>query len=201
MSFEFETKMLKMASDRKRILKDGENLIKSERAKLNIERFFDIDLLSIPEERNTAAIALSEYKKQLNVEKGFYIEFHNSYVSEIEELTENLPANEKEKILTRSLPGLQDNHSIRMKMNFEKFQAVVKLERIVNIFNANNVHQSQPDKEISLENDSDIFEVDSLLEDIDSHLENQHNLSVLQRKRGVDGQKFIERLLNMITNS
>ena len=198
MTFEFETNMLKLTSNRRKLLADGESLIKKERSKLDLEKYFDIELLCNPEARVTANEMFCTYEKQLSVEKSFYSEFHRSFVSDIKELASSLPVEEKEKVLIRSLNGLEENDVIRMNINQEKCLIVHKLKRIIEIFNNNNVtDHKEGSAEINLKNDSEIEEVEKLIEDIDIHLDNQKNLALLQKKRGVDGQKFFERIFNL----
>jgi len=201
MAFEFETNMLKLTSNRRKLLADGESLIKKERSKLNLEKYFDIELLCNAEIRAAANEVFCAYEKQLSVEKSFYSEFHRSFVFDIKELASNLPNAEKEKVLTRSLSGLEENDEIRMKINQEKCLIVHKFKIIIEIFNNNNVSNYTEGTQINLEHDSDIVKVEKLIEEINIHLDNQENLSLLQRKRGVDGQKFFERIFNVFKNT
>ena len=177
MNFEFETKILKLTSDRRQILVDGEKLIKSERNKLDVEKYFDIDLLCSLDMRCQAIDILDRYKKQLIVEKNFYSEFHKSYIADIESLTENLPFIEREKVLDRCLPGLHENNSIRMQINENKWQACCKLARIIEIFDINKVNVRMFCEQISLANECDLSEVERLILEIDKHLDNQRYLA------------------------
>jgi len=137
----------------------------------------------------------------LDLEKKFYTEFHNSFVSEIEKLAHGLPKIEKEKVLTRSLTGLQENDSIRENINNEKILIAFKFKKIIKIFDINNVSIDDQQKQAYLENSNDIIQVEQLSEEINTHLDNQKKLAALQRKRSIDGQKFFQRIFNLFKNS
>lgn len=201
MSFEFETKMFRLTAERRRLLEDGEKLFRAERIDLGVERYFDISALCAPEVRASAAVALETYAKQLSVERNFYSEFHRTFVEDIEELASDLLPDERERVLARILSGLEENNLIRMRINDEKSLITAKVKRIIDIFDENNVYSQSVDGEIFLENDEGIAETERLVEEIDAHLESQANFGALQRKRWMDGQKFIERLLNFFRNA
>ena len=200
MGFEFETKMFRLAAERKRLLEDGEKLFMAERVALGVEHYFEISLLCDPETRISAKAALETYAKQLSVERNFYSEFHRTFVEDIEELAGDLLPDERERVLARSLGGLEENDLIRMKINEEKSLITAKVKRVIEIFDVNNISSPSVDGAIFMESDEDIAETERLIDEIDAHLENQANLSAIQRKRWVDGQKFIERLLNFFRN-
>ncbi len=197
MSFEFEAKVLKLTSRRREMIGEGDRVFTKERVKLDVEQYFDIQKLFSPVVRRAATKALTEYSKQLVVERNFYSEFHRSYVDEIQSLVEDLPVDEREKFLARCLPGLQDNDSLRMKVNQEKALSTNKMLEIVSIFNRHNVEELGQEEQLALSDESDHSYVERLIEEVDNHLENQYQLAMLQRKRGVDGQKFLQRFINL----
>ena len=201
MSLEFEARLLKLTSERRKILADAEALLAIERRKLDVERYFDIDNLYTPEIRSEASTTLSTYRKQLLVEKSFYAEFHSSFVADVMALTDELSESDRVKVLSRCIPGLEANNSLRMEINLEKGHAASKLENLINLLDRNRVSVKNSEAQIELHSESALIELQRLTSELDHHLENQHGLAMQQRKRGVDGQRFLERLFNLFKNA
>ncbi len=197
MSFEFETKVFKLTSEKRKILFDGESLLKKQRELLKVEEFLDVEVLSLPSNRIEAETKLESYRDQLVVEKNFYSEFHNTFLSEIKALAVELDVDERNKFLERSLPGLIENDSIRSSLNNEKSQIVSKFLRIIAIFNNHHVQGLSPEGEILLDNPVAINEVIGLSDEINTHLDNQNSFAKVQRTKSVDGQNFLGRLKNL----
>jgi len=200
MALEFELKLLKLASDRRKLLAEGEALLKSERAKLDIEKYFNLPFLCESGVLNEARVSVAKYKNQLTVERSFYAEFHRSYELDLDALTDEPAPDEKERVLQRSLPRLRENDTIRTNINDEKTQAVVKLEAIISLLTKSCGTQPSKYESLSLMSEEDISEIERLISEVDHHLESQYRWSKLQRKRGVDGQRFLERFFNMFNS-
>lgn len=201
MSYEFEIKVFRLTSKQREILGNGEQLFKNARVDLGLEKYFDIDYLSSPAVRQQALEILDKYQKQLTLEWNFYTEFHQSFIKEINGLACELSSNERDKFLLRSLPGLEENNLIRMNINSEKSEAIAKLIRVINLFDSNEVAETRTDESIVIKNPEDVSKVETLFSEIDSHLDEQENLAMIQQKRGVDGQKYFERLINIFKNA
>ncbi len=196
MPYNFENKMLELASNRREILKNAEQLLKQKRIDLKVERYYDINALEDPEIRSEALLALDEYGKQLLVEHEFYSEYHRSFVEEVLNLANNLAPSEKDRVLARSIPGLEENNFTRMVINENKISQNNKISRLIEIFDANNVHPSE--KYISLEKDEDIAEAEKIFEDLDAISSALEQLSHKQREGEAEGKRFIQRFLNYL---
>jgi len=196
MSYSFENKMLELSSKRSEILDNGEQLIKQKRIDIGVERYYDIDALEDPDFRRKALSVLEEYQKQLVVEKDFYSEFHRTFVEEVNDLAFSLSSDERVKVLARSLPGLEENNSIRMEINLKKSYQNTKVMRVVEIYNVNNVNES--DESIMLENEEEVEELNQIFQELDVLSKQLASLSRKQIRRGVEGKRFVQRFLDVL---
>jgi len=196
MAYNFENKMLDLTSKKRELLINGEQLLKQKRIDIGVYEYYDIDALENPDFRKNASNVLCEYQKQLLVEKEFYSEFHRTFVDEIKELSLELKPDESSRVLARSLPGLEENNSIRMQINSIKSNRNIKIIRVVEIFNLNNVSESEGS--IELESDEDVAELNQLFSDLDAMSIELESLSRTQSRRGVEGKKFVQRFLDVL---
>ena len=116
-------------------------------------------------------------------------------------LTDELSESDRAKVLSRCIPGLEENNALRMEINLEKGHAASKLENLIDLLDRNRVSVKNSEAQIELHSESDFIELQRLTSELDYHLENQHSLAMQQRKRGVDGQRFLERLFNLFKNA
>ena len=196
MSYDFENKMLELASNRREILSNGEQLLKQKRIDIGVEKYYDIDLLEQPEFRAEAMEVLKEYEKQLIVEHEFYSEFHRTFLDEVIALANDLSPSEKTRVLARSLAGLESNNSTRMEINSKKSTQNTRIERLIEIYNRNGVSPSEDF--IALESDEEIEEVNKIFQDLEEISKDLALLSRKQMKREVDGKRFIQRFLEIL---
>ena len=196
MAYNFENQMLDLTSKKRELLISGEHLLKQKRIDIGVDECYDMVALENAEFRMKASSVLFEYQKQLLVEKEFYSEFHRTFVEEVKELALELKPDESSRVLARSLPGLEENNSIRMKMNLVKCNQNIKIARVVEIYNLNDVSDS--DRSIELENDEDVGELNQIFSDLDAMSKELASLSRTQIKRGVEGKKFVQRFLEVL---
>jgi len=196
MRYGFENKMLELTSNRRKILSDGEKLLKQKRIDIEVEKYYDIDSLVCPEVREKAIEVFDEYEKQLRMELEFYSEYHRTFLDEVLTLANDLSQSEKSRVLARCLPGLEANNSTRMEINSKKSTQNTKIKRLVEIFNLNSVSPSQDF--ISLESDDDIEEVNNIFQDLDTIARDIALLSRKQIKGEADGKRFVQRFLEFM---
>ncbi len=188
--------MLDLTSKKRELLVNGEQLLKQKRIDIGVDEYYDIDALENPAFRKKASSVLCEYQKQLLVEKEFYSEFHRTFVDEVKELSSELKPDETSRVLARSLPGLEENNSIRMQMNLIKSNQNIKIMRVVEIFNVNGVSESE--SSIELESDEDVAELNQIFSDLDVMSKELELLSRTQIRRGVEGKNFVQRFLEVL---
>ncbi len=192
----FENLMLDLSYKQRKILNNGEKLLKKKRINLDIEKFYDLDSLVDPKLRLDALPTIDEYEKQLLVEKNFYTEYHLSFINEVIDISSVLSTHEKERILTKCLLGLEENNKTRISINEKKTIQNQMIRRIVEIFNENNVTPSS--ESITLENDDDIIEIEKIFEDLETLSIDLEELSDKQKKKEIEGKNFIGKFLDFL---
>ncbi|KAG1658126.1 hypothetical protein GQR58_023155 [Nymphon striatum] len=136
---EYTAKMVELTSKRKKIIDDGEALLKSKRIELGVEEYFDIDILLNPSARIAAIDIVKKYIDHLNVEKAFYSEYHRTFIEESIEISNLLLSEERERLLPRTIEGLEENSAIRIRINEIKILTATKIQRVIEIFDSNEV--------------------------------------------------------------
>jgi len=195
MTKNFENAMLELTSTRRKILLDGESLIKQKRIDLGVYDFYDLDALEDIEVRSKAMHVLDEYGKHLLVERDFYKEFHRSFIIDVERLLEGLPIDERGRLRERSFNGLKKNNEVRMEINALKQQQNNKIQRLVQIYNFFQYTLRGPS--IFLDSDSE-KEIEKIFSELDSIAWKAGVLTEKQKLQEVEGRQYLERLLEFL---
>lgn len=199
MSLDVEVKLMKLTSEKRKVLQDGEALLKQQREMLGVEKFCDIYVLTSHDVRIEAEENFSRYQDLLEVEMNFYAEFHRQFLEDINSLVvADLVPEERGSFLERCVPGLIENDAIRTKIIYEKREITAKFLKIIDVFNAQSVSGSSANGEIYLNDELSTCDVNRLSEEINDHLETQKSLARVQRQRAVDGQRLISRIFHML---
>ncbi len=201
MDLTFETEVLKITSQRRKIILDADNLFRTEREKLDVEKAFEMEQYLDKNQREAAKASLTEYKKQLVLERSFYTTYHDSYIAELQDLAFQLTSSERQQFLGRAIPGLIENHDLRMSINGEKTSAVDKTEKLILLLELRTDVISISSNRFEVEDDKVLAEIETLIEEIDTHLSKQYKLAMEQKKREKDGRGVIEKLFNIIKNT
>lgn len=198
---EYTSKMLELSSKRKIMLDDGEDLLKEERIRLGIEEYYDMDVLLHPDARLHAKGIIKRYLDHLSVVRSFYSEFHRTFLEEAIEIAHLLTSEERERLLSRTTNGLEENNRIRIRINEIQTLTTHKLQRVIEIFDFNEVVDDQESNSVLLYSDQDIEEYEVIMNDMEKLDNEAVNLVRLQKKRNLAGQDFIARILGFLRNN
>lgn len=196
MTDDYSSRMLELTSNRKKILDDGEALLKKKAKELAVEQYFDLDILLNPKIRVVASDKVLKYLDHLSVEKTFYAEYHRTFIEEATEISYLLNSDERDRLLTRTTNGLEQNNEIRSRINEIKILTATKIQGLIEILDSNGVEQE--DDPILLGSDQDIEKFDNILHEIESLDNEATRLIALQKERQISSGNFIANLLGFL---
>ncbi len=179
MNYDVEIELLKLASDTRSIYDEGNDFFKSKRKKFDINFSFNFNNYLSIEGRKKSKDILTEYEKQLFLEKQFYEKTFQVYVEKINEI---LIRDEviKRIFYSKSFPKILNDHELKISLNKEKYYAVNKSLKLISYFN--NLHVLSPDSVKTWESNAMISKkVKELDSEINLHLEKQKEIALQQQ--------------------
>jgi len=132
---EIVNKINEFSNKRRKIIQDGEELLKQERIEIGVEKFYDLDELEYPGVRKDALKVLREYGKQLIVKQQFYKEFHRSSLVELDELLSTESEAERNRLYSKIASGFEENNELRVRASDMGIEQNNKIIQLVEIYN------------------------------------------------------------------
>lgn len=182
---EFDARVVQLTLETRQQLHNAETLIRTKREELNIEICFDLGAYFIASDRVLIRNALADYSKLLNFEKSFYISFHNTYVKRLDRLCEKLPTSRRQSFWHAAMPGLVENHELRMGINEAKQSLTRACRKLLNFVIRYESQFSLERGDLVSKNPNLNQKLKFLNQQIDAHLEEQQRLAMIQRERYV----------------
>lgn len=128
-------KINEFSNKRRKLIEDGEKLLKQERIEFGVEKFYDLDELEYPGVRRDALKILREHGKQLIVKREFYKEFHRSSLVELDELLSTESEAERNRLYSKIASGFEENNELRVRATDLGIEQNNKIIQLVNIYN------------------------------------------------------------------
>ena len=111
------------------------------------------------------------------------------------EIASSLTTEERERLLPCTINGLEENNAIRTRVTEIEIFIATKIQRVIEIFDSNEVMDDKEDNAIVLYSDDDIEEFEGVMNEIDKLDQEAKKLVILQKKRTIEGQTLIARFL------
>lgn len=184
---DIDVEILRLSLEVRKVFDAGDALFKEKRQLLDLDSAFDPEKYLTKKGRTSSLNTLSEYLKQLELEKQFY---ESTNVNFLPKLLDLVSLDEERRILyeERVLPKVLEGFLLRMNINKEKTLAVKKSIAVVNILEKGHKKLSYSEQE----------RVEKLNAEIDEHLDNQYSLGMQQRASNLAGQSRIESMLELL---
>jgi len=183
LNIDFDTKVAELALETQEQLAKSERLIMEEREKLDLEECFYVGSYFVAESRTSVLRTLETYRKQLAVEKSFYVAFHNNYIKKLDALCDSIPEAKRQSFWKAAMPKLLENHEFRMRINEAKLGATKAALKLARLAEKNSQHFHSEDGSFKTNNRQLESQCSQLIAELDEQLELQYQYAMKQRSR------------------
>lgn len=184
---DIDAEILRLSLEARKVFDAGDALFKEKRQQLDLDSAFDPEKYLTKKGRTSSLNALSEYLKQLELEKQFYESTNLNFLPKLVDLV-SLDEERSKLYEERVLPKVLEGFLLRMNINQEKTLAVKKSIAVVNVLEKGHKKLSYSEQE----------RVEKLTVEIDEHLDNQYSLGMQQRASNLAGESRIESMLELL---